>query len=211
MKRLIILLVAVAASAVWSAGSPAAAHDDKGVLTLVRSAPVSGGVEITVSLVYSGDREPVDDADVTVEVLSPTPVPAAPMTFSGTPGTYTATLAISPDAAAQLRLASSEPAATTNVEVKLAGDATASTTAATSSPTPDSASSATVTVASTAATSTTLGDVATPGTNADEGSGEDGDDDGLSTPAKVAIALVFGAVAVGVGLYGVRSRRNKQT
>jgi hypothetical protein len=64
--------LALATGIVLALVTPAAAHDDKGIVTLERAeATGSGGVELVVLLRYSGDKEPVSNAEVSATADGP--------------------------------------------------------------------------------------------------------------------------------------------
>lgn len=81
--RLLAILLGTALALMLSA--PAQAHDDAGVLEVTAATPAGDlTVDYLVSLIYSGDREPVADASITVVADGPAGRSTAPQALSPT-------------------------------------------------------------------------------------------------------------------------------
>jgi hypothetical protein len=88
--------LALATGLVLALGTPAAAHDDRGILTVERAESTgSSGVELVVLLRYSGDKEPVSNAEVSATADGPGgPVGPVSLVRTDVTGQYAGTLVL---------------------------------------------------------------------------------------------------------------------
>jgi hypothetical protein len=150
---------------------PATAHDEAGVLTVVDARPAGENVvAFEVVLTYSGDREPVEGATITVSAERTDVPPVGPieMTPGDEPGRYRASVAFPSPGTWIVRFSSATPFVTLERTQEVGAGATTGTLEVT--------------------TSTTTTSVA--GDNADA---ED-DDDGLGAAGVAAVAAGLAAV-----------------
>ena len=125
----------LAASLVLGAlAAPAVAHDEVGVLTLVAE-NTTGELQVSyeVSFIYSEDREPVEDAALTVVAEGPDAQVTAPVALepAGEPGRYRGTVQFPAAGDWTVRFASVTPRATLErTQVVAEPVATSSTTTA---------------------------------------------------------------------------------
>jgi hypothetical protein len=138
-----MLAAALILSAVTFSAGPAAAHDDVGVLEVVQADVQGTRATYEVSLIYSGDREPVENATITVVAQDPAAVTVGPVNLepTGEPGRYTASLEFPSTGSWTVRFSSVRPRATIERSENLTEPAQApsstvapTTTASTSAP-----------------------------------------------------------------------------
>jgi hypothetical protein len=173
--------LALATGLVLALVAPAAAHDDKGILTVERAGSNgSGGVELVVLLRYSGDKEPVSTAEVSATADGPGgQVGPVPLIRTDVAGQYAGTLVLSAAGGWTIHIASPKPVASLDHPYVL--------------------------VAPTTTTSTTAVTTTTGGPSSDDG----GEDDGASGTSVLVAGVGAGAVVVvgGVALFRrLRSR-----
>ena len=128
MIRRIVPVVVLAAALLCWAGT-AAAHDDEGVLTVDVAEPAGDlTVDFQVNLIYSGDREPVEDASLTAVAEGPAGT-AGPFTLDATeePGRYATTITFPAAGDWVVRFTSITPGATVEHPLTVAGPATTTT------------------------------------------------------------------------------------
>ncbi len=193
LRRAVTAVVALLAGLLGLAvvAGPAAAHGGAGTLEVLATEPQADGasVKVTVQLSFVADGHPADDATVTVvgerEGVAGADFTPVTLTASGPEGQYTGVVPVPAPGNWTLRVTSVEPPATATTQVSVAGTAG--------------------TVGSSSAPSTTATPEPAPATTAPPSSGED---DG-GGPSPVLVAAVVGAVAGGVTAYaaGVRRRR----
>jgi hypothetical protein len=117
---------------------PATAHDEAGVLTVVDARPAGeNAVAFEVVLTYSGDREPVEGATITVSAERTDVPPVGPieMTPADEPGRYRATVAFPSPGTWIVRFSSATPFVTLERTQEVGAGATTGTLEVTTSTT----------------------------------------------------------------------------
>lgn len=184
IRRTLALLAAVVVG-IAALAAPALAHDDQGLFSVTVSEP-SGDLayDLQVALIYSGDREPVEGANVTAVAEGPGGT-AGPFTLEPTeePGSYATTVTFPAPGEWTVRFTSITPSATIEHPIAVAAPATTTTDAPT----------------------TTTNDQSTSTIELVEEEEAAADDGGIS-PALVIAALVVASAIVAVVL-GLRQSR----
>lgn len=133
-----LAVVAALAATVFCFSGQAGAHDDKGILSVTDSVVVGMDITVTATLIYSEDKEPVDGAKVTI-ALADDPKSAVQMTAADAAGTYTGKITAKKAGMVKLKLASSDPVATLDMDenIDAVTTTTAPSTTTTEKPPPD--------------------------------------------------------------------------
>jgi hypothetical protein len=131
--------LALATGLVLALLAPAAAHDDKGILTVERAGSNgSGGVELVVLLRYSGDKEPVSTAEVSATADGPGgQVGPVPLIRTDVAGQYAGTLILGMPGDWTIHFSSPEPVASLDHPYVLVAPTTTTSTTATGGPSSD--------------------------------------------------------------------------
>jgi hypothetical protein len=122
---------------------PAVAHDEAGRITVASAQPAGVNVvDFEVVLTYSGDREPVEGATITVSAERTDVLPVGPfeMTPGDEPGRYRATVAFPSPGKWSVRFSSVTPFVTLEWTQEVGAGATTVLLEATTSSTPTSVS-----------------------------------------------------------------------
>ena len=133
MKHLVVVLVVALAIAL---AAPAAAHDDVGVITFTRAQSNDLSIAVEVTIAYSVDREPAEDATVTAvaeQAGAPTGTPI--VLAEAAPGTYAGVLAVDRGGTWTVRVTSLSPSASADTTVEVIAPTTTTTTTPTTTTT----------------------------------------------------------------------------
>jgi hypothetical protein len=191
------LLAALAAALLFA--SPAAAHDDKAVITVEQAHPTPTSTHFVVKMVFSGDGDPVTDGSLTATPIAPGGAEGALVTMaSNGDGTYSGEVPMPEPGSWKVRFTAIDPNGSFEHTQQVAGSPT--TTAAPTTTT-TAAPAETTAPPTTAATETDTEETA---------ASSDSDDDSSS-----AMPLVVGGVvllaAIGGGAAYAMSRNKPAT
>lgn len=181
-------------------------HNDDGILTVLSMEPVDETtLKVTASLIYSEDEHPVDDAAVEITATAAggeaTAPATQPMTFTGTPGTYSADLVLRSAGEYAITINSADPLATVTQNYAFTPPAPSSSVTVVSKEPPASTAS-TVTPVTTVSTATSEGVELSQGPTP---AGNDSDSEGSA--GQLALFVAVGALA---GLGAVLLQRYRQ-